>query len=491
VTFHYVILLKYNNAGTLVAEENIDIQDHYHVGQDNFSAFGLEKDASGNIYVGYSYYESSNDFDIKLAKYNSALTQQWEYTFKPGSEDLGVDMKVTSSGMIYAVVKSTTGSSITYHIINTDAAGVSSTPLYSFDTDLEQINRIILDPNQNIYVTGSRLVSGFTSLMTASVDPTGLLRWKNVNNGGSSVRNDYGSNLIWDITGCVYVIGTSDRGIPRGKDMMIVKLTDYSGKQSWQSFQDHLNNHDYGLFLKAVTSNDLIIAGSSGNSVVMIRLLASSGLKSGEGIYQPVPSTSYLSVDEVTLTDFAITPSRNLYLTGFVQAINSSTQDFNASFLARYNLILHTRGTSSIKFDFAESVEGDFNSNEKGTAFSINLTGSSIYWIRDHFSNYINHQTEFISVSKYNVTAPARFESMTTDNNIAIFPNPSNTDINISSDENIRAYEVFDFAGRMILEQQIDGYTSFVKLSKLESGVYLIRVHLHNGKTFVDKIFQE
>jgi hypothetical protein len=481
-TYHYVVLRKYNSSGNVINTTEIDIIDHQISGFNNYSAFGLETDSQGNIYIGYSYYEPSNDFDIYIRKYNNALSLVWEYTFKPSTKDLGVDMKLSSTGVVYAVVKSQVASDVTYHVISANAAGVSSTPLYTFDANLDQINSIILDANQNVYVTGSRLVSTFKNVLTASVDSLGNLRWKSVFNGGSSVRDDYGKSIAIG-PGVIYVTGTSDRGLPRGNDVMTIKYADYNGKTYWQTYQDNGNGNDNGIFINVVGPNDLIVSSVTGNTAVIDRIVATSGLLSSRAIYEPVPASQYNTVDDLSIADVKISAGFNLYITGTILASDISGQTFSAAYLSRYHLDLAARGASAIKLEFEEEVSGEFIENFKSTAIAFDLTNDYVYWVRDVFFNYNNHLEESINITGYEVPAPFRFLNLSGNLNQEEHPKIIFSDnyLNVISVEHISSIEINDITGKTIQVITVNANSVSLNVNDLRAGLYFIRVSYSNN----------
>jgi len=71
----------------------------------------------------------------------------------------------------------------------------------------------------------------------------------------------------------------------------------------------------------------------------------------------------------------------------------------------------------------------------------------------------------------------------------AVYPNPSNGIVNISSEENvISEIAVFDSFGKLLIEQRnLSGLQHTLDLSAFAQGMYLLRV---NGKT-VQKLLKE
>src|ERR1043166_5461440 len=73
-TYHYVVLNKYSTNGVLLISQVIDVQKHITSGFNNVSAFGLEVDASGNVYVGYALWFPTTAHDVVLSKFTNTLT---------------------------------------------------------------------------------------------------------------------------------------------------------------------------------------------------------------------------------------------------------------------------------------------------------------------------------------------------------------------------------------------------------------------------------
>ncbi len=63
------------------------------------------------------------------------------------------------------------------------------------------------------------------------------------------------------------------------------------------------------------------------------------------------------------------------------------------------------------------------------------------------------------------------------DNNINIYPNPSNGIINVKSGENIHRVEVINTSGQIIYSQLVDNYNAGFDLSEHAKGVYFLKVY--------------
>ena len=68
------------------------------------------------------------------------------------------------------------------------------------------------------------------------------------------------------------------------------------------------------------------------------------------------------------------------------------------------------------------------------------------------------------------------------DNNIKIFPNPSNTTFKITSDTKADKITIFDTLGKEVLSQTQNN--SEVNIEKLTKGIYFIEITTENGKIY-------
>ena len=77
-------------------------------------------------------------------------------------------------------------------------------------------------------------------------------------------------------------------------------------------------------------------------------------------------------------------------------------------------------------------------------------------------------------------------------NNVAIFPNPVNDELNISSDLNsFNKYELFDIQGRLIKSESLSNLNNFkINTSSLNKGVYMLSINTNEG-SFVEKIVKK
>src|SRR6185436_14742965 len=146
-TYHYTVLSKYNSAGTLIHSKNIDVVNHIVSGEDNKGAFGMEIDASANIYIGYITYDATTNFDVNITKYNSSLVRLWVRRYNPTSSDVGIDMGLASTGDVFALVQSVSGANTTNRIITANSQLTDAVDLYSFTANTDVMNAVDVKAN--------------------------------------------------------------------------------------------------------------------------------------------------------------------------------------------------------------------------------------------------------------------------------------------------------------------------------------------------------
>lgn len=72
--------------------------------------------------------------------------------------------------------------------------------------------------------------------------------------------------------------------------------------------------------------------------------------------------------------------------------------------------------------------------------------------------------------------------------NTTIYPNPTTNAITITSDKTISSIDVFDNYG---VKQQIGITNNILDLKNLKKGLYLVKIHLKNGKTIKKTIVKQ
>ena len=93
---------------------------------------------------------------------------------------------------------------------------------------------------------------------------------------------------------------------------------------------------------------------------------------------------------------------------------------------------------------------------------------------------------------KVQLGTASRQEDLITSENITVFPNPvmDKVTVRIKDLEGSAAIRVFDMYGRMVMQQSSSQPLTQLDVSKLSSGIYLIKV-MNGGKESTMKIVKE
>ena len=67
------------------------------------------------------------------------------------------------------------------------------------------------------------------------------------------------------------------------------------------------------------------------------------------------------------------------------------------------------------------------------------------------------------------------------DNSITLYPNPSNSEVNISSENIINSIEIFNSLGQRVYQSVVNSNTKTIDISSFTNGVYILGVNTENG----------
>lgn len=169
----YAVLLKISTSGSIVWQKEYPLSDSSQSGSYVYS------DSSGNVYAGYWYGPSNNDY-ADIVKYNSSGVLQWRvrlsystiyYNARPG------DINVDSSGNVY----------VGAHTYNTQGVGWES-----YAIKLNSSGSVLWQ--KKIYGSDSFYISGSTS-----IDSSGYIYFTGFKGYMTPymVKMDSSGNIIW------------------------------------------------------------------------------------------------------------------------------------------------------------------------------------------------------------------------------------------------------------------------------------------------------
>ena len=223
----------------------------YYTGTDVFADRFLDMkvcSTSGNIYVtGQTSTAGGANLDYITTKYNSNGGVIWsrKYDGPRSGNDIAHSIAIDDSENVYVTGESLglLGDNYDFETIKYDSSGnlkwidkyngTASAQDYAYS--------IFVDANHFVYVTGSGRETGGNAqdIVTIKYTSGGTRVWTKKYDFGS---NDYGTKVIADSSGNVYVTGQVS-GAGTGHDYLTIKYNS-SGTQLWAKRFDHLNHAD-------------------------------------------------------------------------------------------------------------------------------------------------------------------------------------------------------------------------------------------------------
>ena len=230
----------------------------------------IKLDNSGNIYVSGHSLGSGTDLDFATIKYNNAGTQQWAARFNGSLNLFDVPEAITldNAGNVYVAGASYGGIATEndYVTVKYDANGVQQW-FVKYDgtlNDEDKIFDIVVDQNQNVYVTGRSFGSGGSAenIVTIKYDAGGNLDWLNSYDGPAS-GFDEAREMRLGTSGALYVTGYSE-GISTNNDYLTLKFDTANGNILWEArFDGPASNNDQAFSMEIDADESIYVTGTS------------------------------------------------------------------------------------------------------------------------------------------------------------------------------------------------------------------------------------
>ena len=475
-TYHYVTIIKYSSTGSPIDKMIIDVQGHVTSGYDNFSAFGLEIDASGSVYVGYSTFNVGTGFDIVLAKYTNDLTNIWTNTLAMNGTETGVEMKLHPGGMVYAIMKSTDLND-TYSLIKSVPSNNPPVIVYQYPAGLVRLNSLDLDGAQTAYVTGYSLKGGYKNVLVAAINiTTNSVIWGSTYTNPRLLGDDAGNKITVGIDGNIYTTGYTDMGSSNGgKQTLVLKNLPGNSHFEFIVILKGSEANESGYFIHARESGWLYIGAASTTAVTVYRI-PDDGVFTNPGstVFNPSPLSTWYTINSVSLKDMKVSSSKNIYVTGGVNATGPSGV-FNASYLYKAGVVF---GNAVVKLDGLD-VEGDINHNLEGVSLNLDYAKTDIYFLRNFWSNY--HVNETVELLDVNVPYPLRKAAGNNSGLVSLSPNPARDRVYINADVNVSNIEIMNMTGSKVLSINLDSKQGSLDISSLPEGMYVCKIQTSAG----------
>ncbi|MFL5765779.1 MAG: SBBP repeat-containing protein [Bacteroidia bacterium] len=247
-----LIVIKYNSSGVQQWVQTYNgTGSTYDAGADIFQMTGTNV----GIYITGSSYNASGNTDFITLKYSTAGVQQWvsRYNHTSNLNDAAVRIGVNATGVtiIGAVETATTTYScatITYNALTGAQTGVTIST--GGTSTITEVNDMVIDASNNIYITGTGVVSGQgNNYFTIKLNNLLVQQWQSTYDGASNL-DDISKGVQVDASGNVFVTGYSTI-TGQGRNMVTIKYNS-SGTQQWaQTYNNPLNTDDeaYGIAL--------------------------------------------------------------------------------------------------------------------------------------------------------------------------------------------------------------------------------------------------
>jgi hypothetical protein len=187
-------------------------------GNSSDAANGIAVDDSGNVYVtGYSYGVGTGA-DYATLKYSSSGAELWVRRSVLTGNDLAYAIALDHQGYIYV-----TGTDGDYATIKYNASGDQQwIARYHGASGLDQAERIVIDRENNVYVTGMSQGTGSNmDIATVKYNSSGVEQWAARYDGPFNALDD-ASGIAVDSEGNVYVTGYST-GLEQNFDYVTIK----------------------------------------------------------------------------------------------------------------------------------------------------------------------------------------------------------------------------------------------------------------------------
>jgi hypothetical protein len=477
-TYHYISVLKYSTLGAIVGRLEINVHDHLVFGFNNVSAFGLEVDATGNIYIGYTNWNSTNGFDVILAKYANDLTRVWSNSHPVSGNDYGVDMKLHASGTIYAVIKSVNGANTSYSLIKSVPSTSPSIDVYSFVANGPVINSLAINAAGSMaYLGGYTVKAGFKNAYVAAINTSNnTFSWASNYSAAGFLGDDVVNKIVVGVDGNIYSVGTSAQGFGQGNQVLVLKNLVGNNKFDFMVLLGDVQVNDHGLIIYASEPNWLYIASTADLNLVVYRIPTSGNFITPSSVrYTPQPGGVYNTINTVTLNAMKVSANKNIYITGGVSASGPSG-DFVSSYMAKSSVVFGNVLISS----GAAQPDGDFDRNFEGIDISLDYGKADVYVLRNYWED--QHSSEVVELTDLNAPSPLRLGLQQDLIDVSLAPNPSNGIIKIESDAVIYNIELVDMTGKQVLNVTDESKEIIINVETFNPGIYFCKIMTTDGE---------
>jgi len=161
----------------------------------------------------------------------------------------------------------------------------------------------------------------------------------------------------------------------------------------------------------------------------------------------------------------------------FFGLVVSNIDTINYNGIERKRFWIRTEGYGQTAAIWIEGI-----GNREGLFFPYHTTTADIWgntrcYIHNGellYSNYTHGGNDCI-------TPLMGIESIVEDNSITLYPNPTNSEVNISSENIINSIEIFNSLGQRVYQSVVNFKEKVIDISSFVNGVYILGVNTENG----------
>jgi len=249
-----LLIAKYNSAGALQWDRTLG-------GTGNDEGFAVAVDSADNIIVvGQTYSDGAGYRDILIAKYNSAGALQWDRTLGGTGQDQGFAVAIDSANNIIVTGRTSSdgaGSSDVL-IAKYNSAGALQWDRTLGGTANDYGYGVAIDSADNIIVVGRGYRGGSNEVLIAKYNSAGALQWDRTLRGGA---NDFGRAVAIDSANNIIVVGYTASDGAGGDDFLIAKYNS-AGALQWDRTLGGTGS-DYGYAVAVDSADNIIVVGQT------------------------------------------------------------------------------------------------------------------------------------------------------------------------------------------------------------------------------------
>lgn len=251
-------LTKFDNTGNIIWQKSFDYSSYYKSGD------AIAIDNNDNVLITINYEDVLNV--MVLLQISPSGTINWQTQLDNSGTTVGSDIAVDSSNNIYVV-----------GFTDAVGAGFNDILLAKFDNSgTIQWQRtlggsgndygwsVAIDSLDNVYIAGES--DGY--ILMAKYDNTGSIQWQKTI--GPQTGSYLSASITVDSIDNVYIVAKLLQ--PFGSynyDILIAKFDTNSNIQ-WQRTLGNSNTSDYGFSVTTDSSNNIYVAGQSGNGEILV-----------------------------------------------------------------------------------------------------------------------------------------------------------------------------------------------------------------------------